>query len=87
MVEMPAIQKIYLILLNNRAILYNLAGYSGLIIPLRDLLGHGFNLKYFTSETIEPDGKTYRYCFDFGYHIRKDREVDIIYRAGEIFTL
>jgi predicted nucleic acid-binding Zn ribbon protein len=86
-VEMPAIKKVYDILLNNWMIIYNLCQYDGGHMPLRDLLGHGFNLKYYTSELKDDDGEVYRFCFDFGYRITEDQQVYIIYNRGEIFIL
>jgi predicted nucleic acid-binding Zn ribbon protein len=86
-VEMPAIKKVYNILLDNWTIMYNIGQYDGAILPLRDLLGHGFNLKYFTSECKFENGEVYRFCFDFGYRMTNDEQVYIIYRREEIFIV
>ncbi|MDB4922038.1 hypothetical protein [Mucilaginibacter sp.] len=86
-VEMPAIKKVYGVLLDNWSILYNIGQHDGTLLTLRDLLGHGFNLKYFTSELKGDDGKLYKFCFDFGYHITADEQVHIIYRREEIFIV
>ena len=78
--EMPAIRKVYHILLKNWSILYSIGQYDGAILDLRDLLGHGFNLKYFTSEYRQENGDHYKFCFNLGYRITPKEEVMIIYR-------
>ena len=54
-------------------------------IRLRDLIGKGFNLKFFTSET-EPTGtgNIYRFCFEYGYRENEDGSVIIICRPREV---
>src|SRR3569833_3120959 len=75
--ETYSTRKIYEILLKNRNTLYYHTLYLGDTIALRDLIGHGFNLKFFTSEFMDENGFTYRFCFDFGYHIHNG-EVHIL---------
>jgi Uncharacterized protein containing a Zn-ribbon (DUF2116) len=86
-VEMPTFKKIYDILLKNWTIMYNVGQYDGAVLPLRDFIGHGFNLKYFTSEVKEENGEVYRFCFNFGYRIIKNEEVHIVYRREETLIL
>lgn len=82
--ETYSTRRIYDILLKNRNTLYYHTLYFGDTIALRDLVGHGFNLKFFTSEFVDDNGFVYRFCFDFGYHIHKD-EVHILERPEETF--
>ncbi len=79
-----AIQKVYEILLRNRAILDDLSRDNDAQIALRDLLGQGFNLKYRTSEYIGEEGLVYQFCFDLGYRILEGGRVLIICRREEI---
>lgn len=78
-------KRIYEIILNNREILYWHSQYFGDEISLRDLLGKGFNLKYFTSVFTDEDGFEYRCCFDYGYYLGKEEKVYIINRPEEIW--
>ncbi|MFB9844092.1 hypothetical protein [Mucilaginibacter ginsenosidivorans] len=78
-------RRIYQVLLKNRTILYYHNRYFGDELPLRDLIGRGFNLKFFTSEIMTPDGDIERYCFDMGYHISKSETVYIVERPEETF--
>ena len=77
-------RKVYEILLKNRHTLYYHTLYFGDNIALRDLVGHGFNLKFFTSEYVDEHGFAYRFCFDFGYRIHNE-EVHILERTEETF--
>lgn len=54
-------------------------------IRMRDLVGKGFNPKFFTSET-EPtgSGKVYRFCFEYGYHVEKNGFAVIVCRKREV---
>ncbi|MES2112722.1 MAG: hypothetical protein V4577_28480, partial [Bacteroidota bacterium] len=82
--EKPQFKKIYDILLNNREILFWHSEYAGDQIPLRDLLGKGFNLKYFTSVFTDKNGFEHRCSFDYGYYLGSGDKVYIIYRPEEI---
>ncbi|MES2378460.1 MAG: hypothetical protein V4553_17840 [Bacteroidota bacterium] len=75
-------QKVYKILLNNRQILEYYMLYFGDALELRDLIGRGFNLKYFTSEYLADDTGTYRFCFDYGYYV-KDGIANLLHRPEE----
>ena len=81
----PAFQKVFDILINNR----NLLEMHDLFVDqpylLRDLLGQGFNPKYFTSEYTLKGGELFKFCFDFGYHTTTDGRVYILERPEEIF--
>ncbi|MDO3641341.1 hypothetical protein [Mucilaginibacter sp. L3T2-6] len=83
--ENPAFQQVYQILVKNREILMLHDYYKEEPYFLRDLQGHGFNLKYFTSEyTLEGTG-IFKFCFDYGYHIKESGRVYILKRPDEIF--
>jgi predicted nucleic acid-binding Zn ribbon protein len=81
--EQHNFKKVFEIILNNREILYYHSLYFGDEILLRDLLGKGFNLKYFTSLFTDENGFEHPCCFDYGYYLR-DESVYIIYRPEEI---
>jgi predicted nucleic acid-binding Zn ribbon protein len=82
--EQREFKRIFELLLKNRDILYWHNLYLGDKIPLRDLLGKGFNLKYFTSVFTDKNGFEHRCCFDYGYYLHTDDHVYIIYRPDEI---
>jgi hypothetical protein len=82
--ETDSTRHVYEILLNNRTILFYHSKFFGDEIELRDLIGRGFNLKFFTSEYLASDGGTYRFCFDYGYYIRGEMAY-ILERPEEAF--
>ncbi|RKR82144.1 hypothetical protein BDD43_2313 [Mucilaginibacter gracilis] len=82
--ETDSTRHVYEILLNNRSILYHYNEFFGDQIEVRDLIGRGFNLKFFTSEYLASDGGTYRFCFDYGYYIRGEMAY-ILERPEETF--
>jgi hypothetical protein len=75
-------RSVYVKLLKNREILYYHTEILGDVIDYRDLLGKGFNFKYFTSIYNAPDGGTYYFCFDYGYHVHGEK-VFILERPEE----
>jgi hypothetical protein len=80
------ITRIQDILLKNRAILEGLCdGDKPGRVSLRDLIGKGFNNKYFTSEA-EPTraGNVYRFCFEYGYMEGDEGMVIIVCREREV---
>jgi hypothetical protein len=80
------ITRIQDILLTNRAILESLCDEDNpRRMRFRDLIGKGFNYKYFTSET-EPTstGNIYRFCFEYGYRRDEEGMVIIICRKREV---
>ena len=83
--ELERFQKVYQIILANRNILMLHDLYVEEPYPLRDLLGHGFNLKYYTSECDMEEVGTFKFCFDYGYRINKDERVYIWERHEETF--
>lgn len=83
--DKPAYQKVYAILLRNRELLELTALFKEEPYTFRDLLGKGLNPKYFTSEYEMPDAGTFRFCFDYGYHVTPEERVYIIERTEEIF--
>jgi predicted nucleic acid-binding Zn ribbon protein len=82
--EQREYKRIYEIILNNREILFWHSQYFGDEILLRDLIGKGFNLKYFTSVFTDENGFAHNCCFDYGYYLGKEEKVYIIYRPEEI---
>jgi hypothetical protein len=80
------ITRIQEILLHNRKILEGLCNEDkAASIRMRDLVGKGFNPKFFTSET-EPTGtgKVYRFCFEFGYRLEENGFAVVICRKREV---
>ncbi|MDP9079940.1 MAG: hypothetical protein M3O71_21140 [Bacteroidota bacterium] len=80
------ITRIQEILLDNRAIMESLCDEDKpRRMRFRDLIGKGFNAKYFTSET-EPTGtgNIYRFCFEYGYRRDDEGMVVIICRKREV---
>ena len=77
------VTRIQNILLRNREILYDIGYKSMGRINERDLLGTGFNLKYYTSQT-EGAASPYRFCFDYGYHKENEEIYVVVYRPREI---
>jgi hypothetical protein len=74
------------ILINNRRILEQLCDEDRVgRIRMRDLIGRGFNLKFYTSET-EPtgSGNVYRFCFEYGYREDENGTVIVICRKREV---
>lgn len=87
--ELPVpdyITKIQNIILQNRKILEGLCdGEKPGRIRMRDLVGNGFNLKFFTSEADPTEtGNVYRFCFEYGYRQCEDGSVIIIRREREV---
>ena len=82
--EQAQFKKIYRILLHNREILFWHNEYLGDQLLLRDLLGRGFNPKYFTSVFTDENGFQHHCCFDYGYYVGSADKVYIIYRPEEI---
>jgi hypothetical protein len=52
-------------------------------IKMRDLLGKGFNPKFFTSEEPTKTGNLYRFCFEYGYWLDGDYAV-VVHREREV---
>jgi predicted nucleic acid-binding Zn ribbon protein len=81
------IARIQEIILNNRSLMVPLCDeeHPGKI-RMRDLLGRGFNPKFFTSEA-EPtgSGNVYRFCFEYGYRECDDGTAIVICRPREIY--
>lgn len=81
------IERIQEIILSNRGLLESLcdeenAGH----IRMRNLIGRGFNPKFFTSET-EPTGtgNVYRFCFEYGYREDENGMAVVICRKREVY--
>ena len=81
------ISRIQAIILQNRSLLEALCDEECVgTIRMRDLVGRGFNPKFFTSEA-EPtgSGNIYRFCFEYGYRISEDGMAIVICRRREIY--
>jgi len=78
------ITRIQEIQLKNRSILETLCTVDEPgSIRLRDLHGKGFNPKFFTSEAPTEQGDIYRFCFEYGYKVVRDKAI-IICREREV---
>lgn len=82
------LDRINAIIIKNRSILKDINDdeHQAIRIRLRNLIGRGFNTKFFTSQS-EPtaQGKVYNFCYEFGYRVEEDGMVVVIYRPREIF--
>ena len=80
------ITKIQNILVRNREILDTMLrdGEGRKRFEKRDLLGRGFNVKYFTSQAPTAEGEVYCFCFEMGYKEIEDDRVVIIRREREV---
>jgi hypothetical protein len=80
------IKKIQDILLHNREIMDAMLrdGEGRKRFEKRDLLGRGFNVKYFTSQAPTTEGEIYCFCFEMGYKDVEDERVIIIRREREV---
>lgn len=78
------ITRIQEIQLKNRSILEGLCTEElpG-AIPMRDLLGKGFNPKFFTSEAPTEQGIIYNFCFEYGYKVEEGKAI-IVCRKREV---
>lgn len=79
------ITRIQEIQLKNRSILEGLCPEDDSIsIQMRDLLGKGFNPKFFTSEAeAKSSGHVYCFCFEYGYWLDGDYAV-VVHREREV---
>jgi len=82
------LDRIQEIIIKNRSILKEINDdeHQAIRIRLRNLIGRGFNTKFFTSQS-EPttQGKVYNFCYEYGYREEGDGMVVVIYRPREIF--
>jgi predicted nucleic acid-binding Zn ribbon protein len=78
-------QKVFNILLSNRNILEMYELYVQEPYLSRDLVGKGFNPKFFTSEYQMDGVGIFKFCFDYGYHVTESGRVYIMERSEEIF--
>lgn len=63
-----SVRQITSVLLKNRIILKRIIALHGVTKVTKDkLLVSGFNFKYTTHTNATSKGKTYFYCFDYGY--------------------
>jgi hypothetical protein len=80
------IKKIQTILEKNRQILDDCLGKDRdkKSFEKRDIMGRGFNFKYFTSQAPTRDGELYRFCFEMGFREVEDERLIIIRREREV---
>ena len=62
-----SIRKINNILRSNRRILEQLNPNEKTVVGRQTLLDHGFSFTYFTNMYSTKSGKTYYFCYDYGY--------------------
>ena len=79
------IRRIQEIQLKNRSIMESLnPEEKPRHIRMRDLLGKGFNPKFFTSEADPTEaGNVYRFCFEYGYWLDGDVAI-VVHREREV---
>ncbi|MBK0379361.1 DUF2116 family Zn-ribbon domain-containing protein [Mucilaginibacter segetis] len=80
------IKKIQNILEKNRQILDEVLGpdRDKRSIDKRDLLGRGFNVKYFTSRAPTRQGDIYCFCFELGFREFEDETIMVVRREREV---
>ena len=81
------INRIQEIIMKNRGLLESLCDEEFVgHIRMRNLVGRGFNAKFFTSQA-EPTstGKVYRFCYEYGYCEDAEGLVTVICRKREIY--
>jgi len=80
------ITRIQEILLNNRKILEGLCDEDRAgRIRVRNLIGRGFNTKFYTSEAEPTEtGNVYRFCFEYGYREDENGMAIVICRKREV---
>lgn len=62
----------------NATILGRLAGYGVYHIKTKVLLDEGFDFEFFTHQLTAPDGKKYKYCYNYGYHMVNTEDIILI---------
>lgn len=77
-------ERINRIIRRNRDIMEYLCETDNRSIEKHDLEGYGFNFKYFSSEYLDPERGSFRFCYDHGYRVYNDRHVQLISRTDEI---
>src|ERR1700744_4540661 len=80
------IKKIQGILVKNREILDQCLGQGRdkKSFDKRDIMGRGFNFKYFTSQAPTREGDVYCFCFEMGFREFEDERVVIVRREREV---
>jgi hypothetical protein len=80
------IKKIQGILEKNRQILDDCLGKGrdAKSFDKRDIMGRGFNFKYFTSQAPTREGENYCFCFEMGFKEVEDDRLVIIRREREV---
>jgi hypothetical protein len=80
-----AYRKINSIILRNRNIMDDLMHKNIHRLSKHDLIGYGFNFKYFTSAYDDPEvGASYRFCYEWGYRFDGPDSVELVPRFDEI---
>ena len=86
MSEPDYIARIQEIILHNRELLAPLCDADNVgHIRMRNLLGRGFNPKFFTSQAEPTEtGNIYRFCFEYGYREDADGMMIVVCRPREV---
>lgn len=81
------ISRIQEVILKNRSLLEQLCDDENPgHIRMRNLIGRGFNPKFFTSEAEPTEtGNVYRFCFEFGYREDENGMAIVICRPREVY--
>lgn len=80
------IKKIQGILVENRRILEECLGKERdkKRFEKRDIMGRGFNFKYFTSQAPTRESELYCFCFEMGFKEVEDDYIIVIRREREV---
>ena len=80
------IKKIQVILEKNRQVLDEALGKGRdkRSFEKRDIMGRGFNFKYFTSRAPTREGDIYCFCFEMGFREFEDETIVVVRREREI---
>lgn len=76
-----SIRKINNILRNNRKILELLNPKEKTVVSRKTLLDHGFSFTYFTNLYSTKSGKTYHFCYDYGYLELSDGKYGLVVKG------
>jgi hypothetical protein len=72
------IRRVNYVLKKNRKILASYYSPDDCVINRNKLLMDGYNFNFFTSYQKTNDGKTYYFCYDFGFQVVKNNLLSVI---------
>ncbi|RDC56333.1 hypothetical protein DU508_12065 [Pedobacter chinensis] len=85
--DSSVINKINLILKKNRTILANLNPNGKVKVLKKKMLTAGFNFDYHTHTYQTQNGKTYRFCYEYGLLDLSDEEILLVKRDERLWLV